>query len=112
MTTDLPIAHEIPEFDSDEDAAEWFDTHDTSDLPGEPVELEPAIAPMVSYSIRFDRDTIEQLRAVAAARGLPATALMRDWVSERLAVERLDDEHARLREALHRHVDRALAEAR
>ncbi|HWL37458.1 MAG TPA: hypothetical protein VNQ77_14835 [Frankiaceae bacterium] len=43
------------------------------------------------YSIRIPVDRLEDLRALAAARGEAPTALMREWVLERLAAETLGD---------------------
>lgn len=85
---DLPKASEVPpEFSSLEEAAAWYDTHDTSELPGETVDVEPAPVPTVSRSVRFDLDTMGRLRRVAVDRGVEVTQLMRQWIEERLAEE-------------------------
>jgi hypothetical protein len=81
---DLEPGTEVPEFASREEAAQWFDTHDTSELWDDPVQPEPTRNPMVSHSIRFDRPTIDRIRAVADARGVGVTSLMRQWVIEKL----------------------------
>ncbi len=47
----------------------------------------PARAPAQVYSVRIPVAHIERLRTVAQARGVAPTALMRDWIVERLAAE-------------------------
>jgi hypothetical protein len=51
---------------------------------GEPVLIEVR-EPMVSRSIRFPKSTFEQLRELAAARGVGVTQLIREWTEQRLA---------------------------
>ncbi|SCL33143.1 hypothetical protein GA0074692_3502 [Micromonospora pallida] len=41
--------------------------------------------PMVSRSVRLPLDTYERVRAVAEARGLGVTTLMRQWIEAGLA---------------------------
>jgi hypothetical protein len=92
MTTRQPPAEIGPEEPgagaSAPDLAAFYDRHDLTELPpGEPVDVEPARHPMVSHSIRFDRETMRRLRTMAAARGVGVTQLMREWILDRLAAE-------------------------
>ncbi len=48
------------------------------------VRLPPPRRPSQVYSIRIPVERIEQLRLIAANRGTTPTALIRDWVIERL----------------------------
>ncbi len=73
--------------DEIERLATRYDTTDTTTLEGEEVELEPARDVMVSRSIRFDRQTMDRLRAAAAQREVGVTQLMRQWLVDRLDVE-------------------------
>ena len=77
----------IPADASIEEAAQFYDSTNTTDLDGEDVEVEVARTPMVSHSIRFDRGTVDRIRAAAEPRGLGVTQLMRQWIEERLAEE-------------------------
>lgn len=43
--------------------------------------------PSQVYSVRIPTDRLDQLRRLAAARGAAPTALIRDWVVERLDAE-------------------------
>ena len=71
--------------DDIEALADYYDQTDASDLlDREEVEIEADSDLKVSYSIRFDRPTIERIRAIAAAQGLGVTTLMRHWVEDRL----------------------------
>jgi hypothetical protein len=50
-------------------------------------EPEPVAEPMVTYALRLPQPVLDQLRAVADSRGVKVTALMREWLEERLARE-------------------------
>jgi Ribbon-helix-helix protein, copG family len=47
----------------------------------------PARTPSQVYSIRIPVEELEALRKIAAARHMPPSALMREWVLERLSYE-------------------------
>jgi hypothetical protein len=68
---------------------EYYDTHDTSaDMEGGTwEEPEPVAEPMVTHALRLPQPVLDQLRSVADSRGLKVTALMREWLEERLARE-------------------------
>lgn len=44
----------------------------------------PSSAPTAVYSVRIPVDRIEELRALAASRGIPPTTLIRRWVLAQL----------------------------
>ena len=79
----------IPEFESRQEMAEWFDTHDFLDYPDEfsevPVE-EVRVSPVLSQTlaIRLSSSLFEELRHQAEKRGVEATTLAKMWVVERL----------------------------
>ncbi len=68
---------------------------------GEPVQIEVR-EPMVSRSIRFPKSTFEQLRELAAARGVGVTQLIREWTEQRLAAGGDLDDRAILADELER----------
>jgi hypothetical protein len=77
---------------SPQELAEFYDNVDLTSLePGEPVASDNSREPMISRSVRFDRATVDRLRAVADTRGLGITQMMRQWILDRLEAE----EHGR-----------------
>lgn len=106
---ELPLADHIPEFTSDEEAAEFFDTHDISaiwdqleDVTNEPpwvyfrdgprpansrARKRPPNGRMDLLSLRLPPEMIDGVKAVALRQGRPYQALIRNWIGERLAQE-------------------------
>jgi hypothetical protein len=80
----------IPDFASREEMAKWWDTHDAADYWDElkPVRVRVAKNLSEGITIRFDRETLEELRARAHKRGIAPTALARTWIIERLKEEK------------------------
>ena len=81
----------IPKFRSEAQEAEYWDTHDTTELLDD--ELKPAQLtfthpkPKVSVSIRIGKAEAVLLRQVAGRKGLEYRALIQLWVAERLLDE-------------------------
>ena len=78
--------HRIPDFQSREEMAEWFDTHDMADYWDQLKPVEIRVAKNLSHALNFRLDgaTFKKLREVAAAKGIGPTTLVRMWVMERL----------------------------
>jgi hypothetical protein len=55
---------------------------------------EPAKSPAAVYSVRIPVDRIEELRRLAADRGVQPTALIRTWVLAQLDAARSSDDYA------------------
>jgi hypothetical protein len=55
---------------------------------------EPSRTPTAVYSVRIPVDRIEELRALAAARGIPPTTLIRRWVLAQLDAARDANDYA------------------
>ena len=55
---------------------------------------EPAKSPTAVYSVRIPVDRIEELRQLAAGRGVAPTALIRAWVRAQLDAARNPDDYA------------------
>lgn len=74
----------IPEFSSIQEAAEFWDTHDSTEFEDEwePVEVEVPleVTSVFFLEVEFDRATWDQLRDYARARGLSRSALAKEWV--------------------------------
>ena len=76
----------IPEFASREEVARFWDTHDFADYWGEWTPVRARFAKNLSegITVRFDPETMRELRAQAKRRGVGPTTLIRMWVLERL----------------------------
>ena len=80
----------IPAFNSLEEEAEFWDTHDFTDFKGETttVRARSTRGFTENVQVRFDRESDRQLDALAEERGLKKATLIRTWVLERLRQER------------------------
>ena len=76
----------IPEFKTIEQEAEFWDTHDLADYWDEfkPVKVRFAKNLSESITIRFEPETLAQLRSLAHERGIGPTTLARMWILEHL----------------------------
>ena len=85
------MSKKIPKFKSyEEEAAFWdstsLDEIDPSEF--EEITIDQPVGPLsATIAIRFDAETTQRLRAVADARRVGYTRLLRSWVMERLDVE-------------------------
>jgi hypothetical protein len=94
---------------SPQELAEFYDNTDLTSLePGEPVAVDTSREPMVSRSVRFDRATVERLRAVADTRGVGITQMMRQWILDRLEAE----EHGRRQDEIAGELERLARQLR
>ncbi len=76
----------IPTFNSREEEARFWDTHDTADFEDEfePVNVSFARNLSQGITVRFTPETLETLRATAKRKGIGPTTLARMWILERL----------------------------
>ena len=74
------------EFASYEDAAEFWDTHDTTDYPAafQTVEVEEVALRQRRYEVEVDEDVIVVLREQARQRALPVSRLVSDLLRQHL----------------------------
>lgn len=84
--TEGPAKARIPEFQSIEEEAAFWDTHDTVDFEDafRPVKVRFAKNLSQGLTIRLDPKTLEKLRTEASAKGIGPTTLVRMWVLEHL----------------------------
>lgn len=77
---------EIPEFKTDQEAAEFWEHHSLDDFADnlEPVKLEFGRTVKQSISVRLDQEDIDLLKKLAAVRGVGHSTLARMWVREKL----------------------------
>ena len=81
----------IPEFKNEEEEAEFWDTHDSTDYLDQTEEVDVEfVGPRprkTLISLRLDQETIDRLKRVAATHGIGYQTLMRIWIEERLVAE-------------------------
>jgi predicted DNA binding CopG/RHH family protein len=81
----------LPRFQTDEEAARYFDTHDTSalaeTLPQVPAPVVDARRPLKPISLRLSPEAIAAAKRVARQKGVGYQVLLRLWIAERLAEE-------------------------
>ncbi|MGA7732894.1 MAG: CopG family antitoxin [Chloroflexia bacterium] len=80
----------IPKFRDEQEEADFWDTHSTTDFFDEIEEIELRIVdarPKTLISLRLEARMIEQLKLLAKERGLGYQTMMRMWIMERLATE-------------------------
>ncbi len=86
----------IPEFESIQEEAEFWDTHDTTEFLDEFEEAKDVVFVRPEkqvVSIRLERDFVNRLKAYAQEIGIPYTTLLRMWIikSYKREVERGSD---------------------
>jgi len=76
----------IPKFKSYKEEAQWWDTHDVTEIEGlEAIKGEVFIRPKKQIvSIRLERQLVDLLKHIARKRGIGHTTLVRMWVIEKL----------------------------
>ena len=81
----------IPKFSSEQEEAEFWDTHDATDYLDVTEEVAVTFVDARPHknevSIWFDGETLLRMQGVAEKRGVSHQALIRAWVMEKLAQE-------------------------
>jgi hypothetical protein len=77
----------IPQTDSIEELAHFWDTHDVTEFEDELEEVTEDIFDLGErmVAIPLHSDEVEAIREIAKSRGVSSTILIRDWVLEKLA---------------------------
>lgn len=79
--------NKIPEIDSIEELARFWDTHDITDFEEDLEEAEEPIferGPEAVMQIRLLPEQAEALRRLAKSKGMDEAGLIEEWVNERL----------------------------
>lgn len=84
------VKEPLPDFQSREEMAKFWDTHDFTDYMDEfkPVRVRFAKKLSEGITIRLDAETLSELRSRAREKGVGPTTLARMWVLEHLHQER------------------------
>lgn len=86
---------EIPSFKTDQEAAEWFDTHDTAPYMDDLEQVQERIQvartkkrpPRKAVGLRLRVDHLEAIKQVAERKGIPYQTLIQMWLVEKLRQE-------------------------
>jgi len=74
----------IPQTDSIQELARFWDTHDLTDFENELEEVtEPIFQREALIRIRLPQNEFETIKKIAKSRGVEYTVLIRQWVSEK-----------------------------
>jgi hypothetical protein len=81
-----PAKSRIPDFQTREEEAEFWDTHDFTEFLDEtwPVKLRVRRKLSEGLTVRLDRRDREELERRAAAQGIGPSTLVRMWIKDRL----------------------------
>ena len=83
-----PRKNGIPEFKSIEEAAEFWDSHDSTDFEDEFEDVEDVkfvrAKAKKSITVRLEDETLAALTEEARAKGIGPSTLVRMWILERL----------------------------
>ena len=75
----------IPQTDSIEELARFWDTHDLTDFKGELEEVtEPVFERRTTLSDRLAPKEAEAVRRIAQTRGIDPEHLLKEWILERV----------------------------
>jgi predicted DNA binding CopG/RHH family protein len=90
----------IPQFNSEIEESEFWDTHDFTDFLEETTLVEAKFVDArprkVLISLRLAPETIEGLKVVSRRKGLGYQTLMRRWIEAQLALELTSPDSAAL----------------
>lgn len=77
----------IPQTDSIQELAHFWDTHDLTDFEDELEEVtEPVFEREAVVKVQLEPEEIEALNEIAKAKGLGSADLIREWVLEKIQV--------------------------
>jgi len=86
----------FPKFKNDQEAAAWFESHDTSAYMDEMEQVVERVVvvrtqfPVKPMDVRMRTDFLDAIQTVAERQGIPYQALVQRWLMERLSQEAPD----------------------
>jgi len=87
---------QLPEFKNDEEAATWFDTHNTAaymdsmEEVTESFDVVRTLFPTKPMEVRLRADFLEAIQQAAEREGIPYQMLVQRWLREKLSQEAPD----------------------
>lgn len=78
--------HKIPQTDSIQELAQFWDTHDLTDFENDLEEVtEPVFEQETVVSIRLQPQEVEALKEMAKLKGVTYPNLIREWLLEKIS---------------------------
>jgi hypothetical protein len=75
----------LPQTDSIQELAHFWDTHDLTDFEGDLEEVtERVFEPAIVIPLNLESDEAEAVRRIAEAKGIADAELIRGWVREKI----------------------------
>ncbi len=85
------MVDKIPQFKTEQEEADFWDSHDSTDFLDETEAVNVAFVDarpsMKQISLRLDPSVIDQLKSLAVGKGIGYQTMIRMWVMERLGQE-------------------------
>ncbi len=74
----------IPQTDSIQELAQFWDVHDLTDFEEQLDEVSWTVFERSSVKIHLESDEVETIRKLASSRGISHANLIREWILERI----------------------------
>jgi len=85
MEGKMKTAEALPQTDSIQELAEFWDKHDLTDFEDDLEEVtEPVFVPRTAIRLDLEPTEAEAVRKIAEAKGVAAAELIRGWVREKI----------------------------
>lgn len=78
------MAQKIPQTDSIQELAQFWDTHDLTDFEKQLEEVSGTVFERSTVKIHLQSDEVETISKLASSRGISHASLIREWVLERI----------------------------
>ena len=75
---------QLPQSDSIQELAQFWDSHDLTDFEGELEEIQGAFDRDTTITLRLPSDEVEAVRSIAKSQGLADAELIRRWIAEKV----------------------------
>ena len=78
------MAQTIPQTDSIQELAQFWDVHDLMDFEEQLEEVSGTVFERSTVKIHLEFDEVETIRKLASSRGISHANLIREWILERI----------------------------
>lgn len=78
------MAQKIPQTDSIQELAQFWDVHDLTDFEEQLEEVTGTVFERSTVKIHLESDEVETIRKLASSKGISHANLIREWILERI----------------------------
>ena len=78
------MAQKIPQTDSIQELAQFWDVHDLTDFEEQLKEVSGTVFERSTVKIHLESDEVETIRKLASLKGVSHANLIREWILERI----------------------------